>query len=566
MTPGAVRATGRRAWWAHGPFVAALCLGLALRVTVMVAYRPVLLFPDSFGYLSHAVPFHLQWARPGGYLAFLWPILQLTDSRYPIPALQHLMGLALAVACYAFLLRRGIPRWGATLAALPVLLDPLQLVLEHYLLSDVIFELLLVGACLLLLWKPRPGPGALLAAGLAVAAATLTRGAGTLVLVVFVVALVCLRVGWRRMLVFLLAALVPLAGYATEFHREHGRWSLTSAGPRFLYARLAPIVHCDGVRLPSSERGLCPREPIGQRRVINYYIWGHRQAPQWTVQPPPGTSQLAMVADYDRRVVRSQPWVYGRSVIGHFALGFAPTRTVEVPGNPADHWLFEDHYWVLDDIIAQGLRPPSAEAGTSSDPAAASFLAGYRRWLWTPGPLLALLLVTGLAAAFGLRRARWSGDRVATGLLVACCVVPLATGAAVAGFSWRYQLQQLPLLPVAGALGLAALVRGRRAGRTVDPPVRVLDTMAERVVRMLPRGLAGAAGRGAASGRTSAVVAAVVAAAVAAVVAACVGAVSGALAAWSGWVDRPLAVAGGAAVGITIAVMLLVSRSRAAPD
>jgi hypothetical protein len=533
-----------------------MCAGLALRITVMVAYRPVLLFPDSFDYLSHAVPFQLQWARPGGYLAFLWPILQLTDSRYPIPVLQHLMGLGLAVACYLFLLRRGIPRWGATLAVLPVLLDPLQLVLEHYLLSDALFELLLVGACLAVLWKPRPGVGALLAAGLLVAAATLTRSAGSLVIVAFVVALACLRIGWRRMLVFLLAALVPLAGYATEFHREHGQWSLTAAGPRFLYARLAPIVHCDAVRLPQPERALCPREPIDQRRVINYYIWGRHQAPQWTVQPPPGTTQLAMVDDYDRRVVRSQPWVYARSVIGQFALGFAPTRTGGIPGNPADHWLFEDHYWVLDDIIAQGLRPASAEAGTSYDPGAASFLAGYRRWLWTPGPLLALLLVAGLAAAFGLGRARRSGDRVATGLLVACCVVPLVTGAAVAGFSWRYQLPQVPLLPVAGALGVAALVRGRAPGRMVSPPVRVLDTVTAGVLRVLP----GRASRLAATGRTGARAGTVVAV----VLGACAGILSGAAAAWSGWADRTLSAAGGAVVATVVVTMLLVARRRAA--
>lgn len=515
------------------PLLIALCAGLALRITVMVAYRPVLLFPDSFGYLSHADPFHLQWARPGGYLAFLWPILQLTDSRYPIPALQHLIGLALAIACYAFLLRRGIPRWGATLAVLPLLLDPLQLVLEHYLLSDVLFELLLVSACLVVLWRSRPGTGALAAAGLLVAGAALTRGAGMLLVVPFAVALVCLRVSWRRLLVFLLAALVPLAGYAVEFHREHGHYGLTAAGPRFLYARLAPIVHCDEVRLPGPERALCPRGPVDQRRVINYYIWGHRQAPQWTVQPPPGTTQLAMVADYDRRVVRSQPWVYTRSVLGHFGLGFAPTRTVEIPGNPAAHWLFEDHYWVLDQIIAQGLRPLSARAGTSANPATASFLAEYRRWLWTPGPLLALLLLAGLGAAFGVGRSRRSGDRVATGLLAACCVVPLLTGAAVAGFSWRYQLPQLPLLPMAGTLGVAALVRGRAAGRAVSPPPRVLGTFSPRV----------ASATGAAAG-----------------------ALAGGVAVWSGWVDTPHSAAGGAVVGAVVTTMLLVSRSRAAAD
>jgi hypothetical protein len=514
----------------------------------MVAYRPVLLFPDSFDYLNHAVPFRLQWDRPGGYLAFLWPILQVTDSRYPVPVLQHLMGLGLAAVCYLFLLRRGIPRWGATLAVLPLLLDPLQLVLEQYLLSDVLFELLLVAACLVVLWRPRPSAAALLAAGLLVAGASLTRSAGLLLVAPFLVALICLRVGWRRLVVFLLAVLVPLVGYAAAFQREHGQFSLTAAGPRFLYARLAPIVRCDEVRLPPHERPLCPAEPLGQRRTINYYIWGHHQAPQWTVRPPPGTSQLAMVADYDRRVVRSQPWTYARSVIGQFALGFAPTRTVEIPGNPAGHRLFEDHYWVLDQIIAQGLRPPSAKAGTSSDPAAASFLTHYRSWWWTPGPVLALLLLVGSAACCGVGRARRSGDRVAIGLLLAACLVPLLTGAAVAGFSWRYQLPQLPLLPTAGALGVATLVRGRASGRAVAAPVRVLDRLTEQVGTMLPAG----AGSPARAHRGVALAAG-----------ALCGALAGAAAVGSGWVASGLAAAFGAVVAVLVCLLLVVSRARA---
>lgn len=549
---------GRRPWWqAHALFLLALAAGVAIRVTVMVAYRPVLLFSDSFDYLRHTIPFHLQWDRPGGYAAFLWVILRTTGSQYPVAVLQHLMGLVLAVACYAFLVRRGLPRWGATLAVLPILLDPLQLVLEHYLLSDVLFELLLVGAALVVLWRPRPGPWAVLVAGLLVAAATLTRGAGTLVLVAFVVALVCLRVGWRRVLLFLVAAAVPLAGYMVAFHHEFGRYSITSAAPRFLYARLAPIVRCDHVALPAHERALCPAGPLDQRKVINYYIWGHHQAPQWQVPPPAGMTQLQMVRDYDQRVVRSEPWLYARSVIGHFAMGFSPTRTVQIGGNPARLWLFENHYWVLDDMIARGLQPPSALAGTSSDHAAASFLADYRRWLWTPGPLLAALLLAALAAAFGVGRARRSGDRVATGLLLACCVLPLATGAGVAGFSWRYQLPQIALLPLAGALAVAALVRGRAPGRTVDPPWRVLARLTAALGRLLPGRrpvpAAQAPGR-AAQGGTAVLVGAVA------------GTLIGLVVAGSGWALPTLAAGIGGVTGFLIGLGLIVSGVRSAAD
>ena len=36
-------------------------------------------------------------------------------------------------------------------------------------------------------------------------------------------------------------------------------------------------------------------------------------------------------------------------------------------------------------------------------------------------------------------------------------------------FSWRYQLPAVVLLPLAGALGMTALIRGRAQGQTVPP-------------------------------------------------------------------------------------------------
>src|SRR4051794_19006057 len=141
----------------HALFLVALVLGIALRIVVVTAYRPALVFYDSPVYLAHATHFKMPELRPGGYSLFLRPIVALTDSVQGdltlIQLVHHAVGLGLAVACYVFLIRRGIPPWGATLAVLPLLFDPLQLVLEHYILSDVLFEALLVAACLLVLWR-----------------------------------------------------------------------------------------------------------------------------------------------------------------------------------------------------------------------------------------------------------------------------------------------------------------------------------------------------------------------------------------------------------------------------
>jgi hypothetical protein len=83
-----------------------------------VAYRPALLFIDSYAYLGnlHALyPTHIQ---PIGYDIFLRPFLWL-GSLATVAALQHLIGLGMGIAIYAVLVRLGAHRWVAALAAGP---------------------------------------------------------------------------------------------------------------------------------------------------------------------------------------------------------------------------------------------------------------------------------------------------------------------------------------------------------------------------------------------------------------------------------------------------------------
>jgi hypothetical protein len=85
----------------------------------------------------------------------------MLDTRHElaaVPVVPHPIGLAIAGLIYALLLRLGVRRWAAALAAAPILLDAYQLRFEQYVLSEALFELFLIAGCAAL--PPTSSPGA----------------------------------------------------------------------------------------------------------------------------------------------------------------------------------------------------------------------------------------------------------------------------------------------------------------------------------------------------------------------------------------------------------------------
>ena len=451
----------------HLPFGAALVAGIVLRVLTWRAYRPALLFSDSRSYLFGAVDATLGTIRPSGYSIFLWPLVRL-NGLATVTFLQHLMGLAMAVAIYLLLLRLRVWPWLAALAAAPLLLDSMQLVIEQYVMSDVLFQALLLTACLLLLWRRRPGPPLVLAAGLALGLAATVRGAGILLVAPAAVAVLVLALprGWLGTLM-LLAVLVagfaaPVGAYMLVYSQQHGRLAMTNYTSRFLYSRLAPIADCRGLALPSYERKLCPPEPVGQRMTTNQYMWALKRSPQYQVRPPAGKTVQEMLAEFNGRIIRHQPVDYARLVARDFLRGFQPFRTVREGDVPVTPWRFAPTTVPSTSVPdAAGLYRRFAGYGPVVDRPVASWLTDYQHLGHTPGPLLAGCAVVALLAAAGVGRARRSGLRVAAWTFASLCLIALVTAAMSSTFSWRYQLVQLVLLAPAGALGLTALIRRR---------------------------------------------------------------------------------------------------------
>ena len=452
---------------AHPVFAGLLAAGLALRVVTFFAYRPALIYYDTTRYIERMRDFQPGEVRPSGYAAFL-KALPLDWELAVVPAVQHVFGLLIAVLLYALLLRLGVPKLWSALATAPVLLDGYQLNIEQYILTEALFELLVVGSCAALLWWRRPGPGAAALAGLFIAGALLTRLSALAVIAVALLALVFLRVHWTRVAALAAAFLVPVASYAVWYESEYGYYALSGYGGQFLYGRVAPFADCDGLDVPSQQRVLCPTEPPSERPTIGEYMWANDISPLYDLELGPGERRPEIGGEFARRIILHQPLDYAEVVAEDVLYGFSPTRSQRSEDLPVSRWQFQEHFPVYrEPETTEILNRDGYERGIA-DGTLAPFLRTYQRYVFTTGPLLAITLLLGLLAALGVGRARNSGLRTAAFVFTFAAFAIYVPSVAVSQFSWRYQLPLLVLLPPAGAIGLAALTRHTGQGRHAD--------------------------------------------------------------------------------------------------
>lgn len=446
---------------AHPVFTGLLVAGVVLRVITFFAYRPALIYYDSTRYLDRTHQFEPSTLRPLGYPAFL-KLLPADWELAVVPAVQHLFGLLIAVLIYALLVRLGVPRTWSALATAPVLLDGYQLNIEQYILTEALFELLLVSACFLILWRRPPDLGSCAAAGLLLAGALLTRANAVLVLFPALLTLVFLRARWTRAAALAAAFVLPVVAYATWYESVNGHYGLNGYGGQFLYARVAPFADCDGLDVPERERVLCEETPPDERPMIDEYMWDNKTSPLYDVELEPGERRSEVGGKFARRIILHQPLDYAQVVAEDFVFGFSPVKTRRNGDLPVSRWQFQEDYPVFrEPDTSEILRADGYEHGVA-DSTLAPFLRTYQRFVYTYGPLLAIALVVGLLAAAGVGRARRSGLRSAAFLFTFVALAIYLPSVAVSQFTWRYQLPLLVLLPPAGALGLAALT-GRTA-------------------------------------------------------------------------------------------------------
>jgi hypothetical protein len=501
--------------WQFGLVVLA---AVAVRVIVVIGYPPILWFNDSYNYIQDAVTHIPDEIRPNGY-PFLLDLLLPLHSDYAIGLLQAAMGVSIGVAIYALLRHRGLPWWGATLPALPVLFDSYELHLEHMITADPLFIFLVTVAVVILCWSDRPSVLTMAIAGLLIGYATIVRSVGEPLLIVVLIAILARGVGWRRLLTLAVTGIVPIGAYMLWFHSYWGQYTITeSAGP-FLYSRVSTFAECSKLSLPADLRYLCDSTKPKYRPAAGQYIWSDGELPPYQYKPTPMYAKLknntalrftatvnAQTRQFAEHAIESQPLDYVRVVTkdilhsfgwnrqpdpgGHYenADGNGPTFRF-VTGSELD----SEIPWYATPVQMSAILPRNycgavcragdkqarqvqmaekdfAGQGYGFTRAVAPWvrlLQIYQRYIYLRGTLLGIIVLIG-AAGVVARWRRWGGLGLLPWLVgVLLIVLPPMT----AGFSYRYVLAAVPAACLAA--GLAFTRRpGSRSVRALAADLR----------------------------------------------------------------------------------------------
>jgi hypothetical protein len=448
----------------HWLAVALLAAGLVLRVLATLAYRPVLFYIDSTKYLYNA-----EGNDPEGYKAPLRAIVFVANLD-TVAAIQHLLGLAMAVVIYVLLVRRGTSRWLAALAIAPVLLDAYQLQQEQTIMPTAWFEALVVAGLAVLLWRPDPSWRRAIVAGLLLGVSALFWQAGEVLFLPAVIYLLAGGGGWRSAIgkaaALCVAFAVPILAYSAGSYLSGGPFGLSHQGVTSLYGRTAAAVDCATIRLTPAERAICPT--ASQQALGDDWLAFNPDSPvQAIYRRLPRNEVNSTITSFNAAVLHQQPLRvldgYGRDVLKLYAL----TRHTAPGDPPITRWQFAESYpYFTPHATKQEVRAMTDQFGGGQPTVwrpVADFLHHYQLdGGFTPGPLLALFTITGLAGSL-LALLRRRLDSRTRQLAMACLLcfgsaafVLLAADVPV--FSWRYQIPALVTLVPAGALGLAVIL------------------------------------------------------------------------------------------------------------
>jgi hypothetical protein len=463
--------------------IVVLALAIGLRIAVTLAYRPALLWDDSWEYLDLAwgqsfVAFEVD--HPSGYPAIIWLLSRAGRSLVTIVAVQHLAGLLAGVGVYALLVRQRINRWVAALGSAVVLLDGYAIAVEEYVMSEAFFGLALIASAYAAI-RGRDRPSVWALSGLCLAGAATFRTAALFAVPAWLGYMVWIRPGRRSAAAALAALLVPVLAYSV-LHAHAGRgFGMTQGEGWFLYGRVGPIIDCRGVKVTRTEAPLCN---VAYGHSLDPDTGQPRWSPSdYTDNPASPAAHMfvdmytgdvdhssRVLGDFAKKQIRHRPWPYVRSVADDFLAYFDPNgggmeTAITLPRRGQQDGFDPDTKARLLPRYRREFHAPY------------QLVRAYQRAIHTPRWLMGLFALSSVLALLlgAWRRARKTMAYRAQTLLLAGMAVGMLVGtAAVSSMFVRYLVPAVPLLVCAGVLSLSDLAsltsRGRLVARSARKP------------------------------------------------------------------------------------------------
>jgi len=453
--------------------------GVALRACMWLAYDPVMLnIADTAPYVSMADnTLFADSVRTAGYSMFLRVGHAFSTDLDVTLAIQHLLGIVTGLLAYATVRRAGAPVWAGVIAAAAVLLSLDQVLVEHTLISEVVFSLLLVAGLysgVRALDEPSTIVGRvtsrhlwLVAAGALLAFSVWARAVSAplipLLGIFFVFALP--GTAWVRLGRGALAAgagAAVLLGYFALNSDTTGTFGLARATGWTLYSRAAPFADCSQFTPPQGTRPLCEVTPIDERSGPDFYTWNEDSPARMEFGYPPANNEA--LGQFGRRAILASPRAYvsavGRDTLRYFFpdindeqyLGGTPYEYLDIHRRDRD--LERD----IQARLAVYYEPESLDVNESL----LDTLTDFQQALRVHPILMLQALILG---ALGI----WLGSgrvRAALVLLLGTSLILLVFPAAIGTYNVRYTIPIGGPLIGAGVIGLWVCIerlRGRQA-------------------------------------------------------------------------------------------------------
>jgi hypothetical protein len=460
-----------------------VALGVVMRLALWAAYDPVVMnVADTAVYtaMAHGLMFD-DPARTAGYSMFLAGLDPFTRDLDVILVIQHLIGIATGLLAYATIRRVGAPVWAGVGAAAAVLLTFDQVLVEHTLISEVLFTFVLVAALyagVRALEEPRAlfGPVTtqhmwLVGTGVLIALSAWVRGVSSPLIPAIALFFVLAIPGpvWSRIGRGALAGTAGMAVLLVYFALNSsatGTFGMTQATGWALYSRVAPFADCAQFTAPEGAEDICEQSPIDTRSGPDFYSWSERSPAQRVFGYPPAGDDV--LGEFGRRVIVAQPRDYvltvGRDTIRYF---FPELNSEQFRGGSEYSYLEigrRDH--AIERDIQSRLDTFYDDEPLSVDEDLLLTLTDLQEILRVhPILMLQALLLAGIGAWFASGRVR-----AAIVLLAGVSLLLLVIPSAIGTYNVRYAVPIAGPLVGAGMLGAWVCVeRLRRRGRP-DPP------------------------------------------------------------------------------------------------